>query len=79
MRQPRPWATSWRRYDKTHHLKAAQRTGWEAELPCRCAAFFTRVGHGVGQIFLLSESYNFLHSKTPRKQQVSGRFVELVG
>ena len=25
-----------------------QRTGWEAELPCRCAAFFTRVGHGVG-------------------------------
>ena len=37
------------------------------------------VGHGVGQIFSPSESYNFLHSKMPRKQLFSGRFVELVG
>lgn len=36
---PRPWATSWRRSDKRTH-KAEQRTGWEAELPRRCAVFF---------------------------------------
>lgn len=46
-RRPRPWATSWRRYGKTHLQKAAQRTGWEAELPRRCAAFFRPYPKGM--------------------------------
>ena len=39
--------TSWRRSDKRAH-KTKQRTGWEAELPCRCAAFFAWCGSWCG-------------------------------
>ena len=44
MKPPRPWATSWRRCGKDSQKQTAQRTGWEAELPCRCAAFFRPCG-----------------------------------
>ena len=47
---PSPWATSWRRCGKKHHLKATPRTGWGAELPCRCAAFFHPCGARCGSM-----------------------------
>ena len=37
---PKPWGVSWRRCGKNSQKESEQRTGWEAELPCRCAAFF---------------------------------------
>ena len=78
-RQRRPWATSWHRCGNTPSPKQHSAPVGKSNFPAGALHFLRGVGHGVGQIFLLSESYNFLHSKTPRKRLFSGRFVELVG